>query len=81
MSHNAVRRNAQFVRGRNGISYQNTARWVGVEGDHEPIEIEDDARVFETTPDRALKTEGTNCAFRRAVLCDIGGFDQAFRFI
>ena len=69
-----------FVRGRNGISYQNTARWVGVEGDHEPIEIEDDARVFETTPDRALKTEGTNCAFRRAVLCDIGGFDQAFRF-
>jgi GT2 family glycosyltransferase len=27
-----------------------------------------------------VKTEGTNCAFRRDVLAGLGGFDPAFRY-
>ncbi|QDC07938.1 glycosyltransferase family 2 protein [Oceanicola sp. D3] len=68
-----------FVRGRNGISMQ----WQGVATDETGADIALDVNEQETTVlpiARCVKTHGTNCAFRRAALARIGGFDPAFRF-
>jgi hypothetical protein len=67
-----------FVRGRNGISYQWKACEVDAFGFDHPLP--DHAASYPGTPLRAVKTQGTNCAFRRAALLAIGGFDPAFRF-
>ncbi|HBN32130.1 MAG TPA: glycosyl transferase family 2, partial [Rhodobacteraceae bacterium] len=37
-------------------------------------------RVFPGTEDLGIKTEGTNCAFRRAALIELGGFDPAYHY-
>lgn len=66
-----------YVRGRNGISFQSTGTWVDRQACESP---EPEAGVFETQPGHALKTVGTNCAFRRDALAEIGGFDPVFRF-
>lgn len=64
-----------FVRGRNGISWQWRGRVVNALG--ETIDYVPGSAV----PDGyACKTEGTNMAVRRDVLCDLGGFDPAFHF-
>lgn len=70
-----------FVRGRNGISFQWTARVLDATGQAHPIQV-DESRVTLLTPPagRAVKTEGTNMAVRRDLLADLGGFDPAFRF-
>lgn len=68
-----------FVRGRNGISMQ----WQGVATDQTGADIALDVHETETTFHsiaRCIKTHGTNCAFRRDALAQIGGFDPAFRF-
>jgi hypothetical protein len=67
-----------FVRGRNGISYQWKACEVDAFGFDHPLP--DHAASYPGTPSRAVKTQGTNCAFRRAALLAIGGFDPALRF-
>lgn len=68
-----------FVRGRNGISFQ----WKGLEtdkfGQDYPIEI-DGALTRGIANDRMLKVQGTNCAFRKSALIEIGGFDEGFEF-
>ena len=70
-----------FVRGRNGIGFQWRARSVDRTGVAHPLALPGDAPVLlHPTPDRAIKTEGTNMAVRRTVLADIGGFDPAYRF-
>lgn len=70
-----------FVRGRNGISFQWRARWVDEEGVHHSLEVpENKVSLHRGAPGRAIKTEGTNMAFRRAVLADLGGFDPAYRY-
>jgi len=70
-----------YVRGRNGISYQYKARTLDGQGMPQPVDIDPlQATVLVPPPDRAIKTEGTNMAFRRDVLIRIGGFDPAFRF-
>ena len=70
-----------FVRGRNGISWQSRASTVDRTGWQDGITVNPDhATVLTPTPDHAIKTEGTNMAFRRAQLAAIGGFDPAFRF-
>ena len=67
-----------FVRGRNGISYQWQAYEVDATGlDHA---LPPKAGQYAGTHQRAVKTQGTNCAFRRDALARIGGFDPAFRF-
>lgn len=70
-----------FVRGRNGISFQWTAREVDFSGRATPIEV-DQSRFSlpRPAPDRAIKTEGTNMAVRRDTLARMGGFDEGFRF-
>jgi len=68
-----------FVRGRNGISFQWKAEEIGRDGATSPIEVTE-TTVLKATPSRAIKTQGTNCAFRRNLLCDLGGFDESYRF-
>ena len=70
-----------YVRGRNGVGFQWTCVAFDALGADHPCDLPGDApRVFAPGPDRFVKTVGTNCAFRRAALADIGGFDQAYRF-
>ncbi|MGG7645368.1 glycosyltransferase family 2 protein [Rhodovulum sp. YNF3179] len=70
-----------FVRGRNGLSFQWTARQVDGFGVHAPLDVDPEAATVLRPGDGwAVKTEGTNCAFRRDVLVRLGGFDEAFRF-
>ncbi|MBI1217258.1 MAG: glycosyltransferase [Rhodobacteraceae bacterium] len=70
-----------FVRGRNGLSLQWRAMEVDRLGQDRPLEVATDrATVRAGSADRAVKTQGTNCAFRRATLAAIGGFDEALHF-
>ncbi len=68
-----------FVRGRNGLSLQWQAGEVDNRGQDHPLAVTGPVSLA-GTPRRAVKTQGTNCAFRRAVLMTIGGFDPALRF-
>ncbi len=70
-----------YVIGRNGISFQWKAAEVDANGQTHPIVV-DETRWTIPAPgaDRAIKTEGTNCAFRRDLLTAMGGFDPALRF-
>lgn len=70
-----------FVRGRNGISWQNRAQSVDQTGHCTPIEVDRDRpTVLTPAGGHAIKTEGTNMAVRRTVLAEMGGFDPRFRF-
>lgn len=69
-----------FVRGRNGISLQWGAAWVDGAGRDHPFDLPDAGGVFAPEGGRVIKTQGTNCAFRRDALLAAGGFDPAFRF-
>lgn len=70
-----------FVRGRNGISYQFRAAFVSPTGQDAAINTDGKIAFVPDTPaDHAVKTTGTNCAFRRANVALIGGFDPVFRF-
>lgn len=80
-SERAVAAAGGFVRGRNGISFQWKARSLHNTGEAFPLEVDPiQTTVLTGQPGRAIKTEGTNMAFRRDVLAAIGGFDPAFRF-
>lgn len=70
-----------FVIGRNGISFQWKASSVDYAARTDPLPV-DETRptVLTPPPGRAIKTEGTNMAFRRSVLAGLGGFDPAYRF-
>jgi GT2 family glycosyltransferase len=70
-----------YVRGRNGISFQWRASSVDTAGRRRPLRVEGRKPIVFAPPEcRAVKTEGTNCAFRRDVLAKMGGFDPAFAF-
>lgn len=69
-----------FVRGRNGITFQWTASFVDEKGQTLPLNTVDDNTFAPSPRKHAVKTEGTNCAFRRDILAGLGGFDPAFRF-
>ncbi len=70
-----------YVRGRNGISWQWRGAWVDGCGVRHALPLEGERpTVLHPGPGRAVKTEGTNMAFRREVIAGIGGFDPAFRF-
>lgn len=69
-----------FVRGRNGISYQWRASMVDQFGQDHALDVPNHPSLHKGTPQRAVKTQGTNCAFRTSALRAIGGFDPAFAF-
>ncbi|MDO6481171.1 glycosyltransferase family 2 protein [Shimia thalassica] len=70
-----------FVRGRNGISFQWKARCFAQTGKTTGLILQGTQPVvLHPTPERAIKTEGTNMALRRDVIASMGGFDPAFRY-
>ncbi|TCP27353.1 glycosyltransferase family 2 protein [Rhodovulum adriaticum] len=70
-----------FVRGRNGISFQWRARWTDDCARHFPLDVPDDRpSLHRGDRDRAIRTEGTNMAYRRDTLLGLGGFDPGYRF-
>jgi hypothetical protein len=70
-----------FVIGRNGISFQWKASVADGHGRSVPLDVDPaGVSVLQGAPGRAIRTEGTNCAFRRSTLAALGGFDPAFRF-
>lgn len=68
-----------FIRGRNGISFQWKACLVDALGQDHPLDITS-TTLLGGTSERAVKTIGTNCAFRRDTLLSVGGFDPSYRF-
>ncbi len=70
-----------FVRGRNGVSFQWKARSLDALGEAHNLDVHPEQATILTPPKgRAIKTEGTNMAFRRSVLIELGGFDPAFHY-
>ncbi len=70
-----------YVRGRNGISFQYRAGLVSRTGEEVPLEVAGEApRIVAPPPGHAVKTMGTNCAFRRQDVSLMGGLDPVFRF-
>jgi GT2 family glycosyltransferase len=70
-----------YVLGRNGISLQWGASWIDALGRRHALDVDEtDYSLHEATPGAAVKTEGTNMAFRRLLLGRMGGFDPAYRF-
>ena len=70
-----------FVRGRNGISFQYKSRTLDTQGMAQPLEVNPfHATVLVPPKGRGIKTEGTNMAFRREVLVELGGFDPAYHY-
>lgn len=68
------------VRGRDGIALQWGGSLVDAQARRLPLAAGDGPLRIVQTPGRALKTEGTNMAFRRDALAALGGFDPAFPF-
>lgn len=69
-----------FVRGRSGLAWQWRACEVDAAGRDHPLPDPAGTTLRAGSAQRAVKTQGTNCAFRRDVLLAAGGFDPAFRF-
>lgn len=69
-----------YVRGRSGFAWQWRAMHVDAAGFDHPFEPGPGASLHPGTSALAVKTQGTNCAFRREALLAIGGFDPCFRF-
>lgn len=70
-----------FVRGRNGISFQSQGQTVDELGKATALVVVGiKPVVLRGKVGYAIKTEGTNCAFRRKYLMSIGGFDTAYQF-
>ena len=68
-----------FVRGRNGFSFQWQASEIDQLGRDHPLEVTG-TTLLAARASRAIKTQGTNCAFRAKDLREVGGFDPAYRF-
>ena len=70
-----------FVRGRNGISFQWRAQGLDSKGEAHALDLPAmKTAVLHPPEGRAIKTEGTNMAFRRSALVALGGFDPAFHY-
>ena len=70
-----------YVIGRNGFSYQWQARAAAADATTAPLEVTGDGpHLMHGKPGQAIKTEGTNMAFRREVLATMCGFDPVYRF-
>jgi O-antigen biosynthesis protein len=70
-----------LVRGRNGFDIQRKPAAVGTDGRETPLALDGPGpHLVAGAKGRGIKTEGTNMAFRRAVLAQVGGFDPGYRF-
>lgn len=69
-----------YVFGRSGLAWQWRAMWVDGHGFDHPFTAPTGVSLHPGTATRAIKTQGTNCAFRRDALLAIGGFDEGYAF-
>ena len=70
-----------FTRGRNGISRQWGAIRFDRSGKDRPFDIDESKfQVFDASPEKPIRLIGTNMAFSKSALLEVGGFDEAFRF-
>jgi GT2 family glycosyltransferase len=69
-----------YVLGRSGLAWQWRAMWVDCDGFDHPFDAGSHTSLHQNTPQRTIKTQGTNCAFRRDAVLAIGGFDTAYAF-
>lgn len=70
-----------YVRARNGIAFQVRGQTIDRSATVREIHIDGDSRqVFDPPSEGAISTIGTNCAFRRSVFAEIGGFDPQFDY-
>lgn len=69
-----------FALGRSGLAWQWRAAFIDGNGFDTPFEAPPTPSLHQGTAQRAVKTQGTNCAFRRDALMSIGGFDPGFAF-
>lgn len=68
-----------FTRGPDGLGWQVRAERVTPDGYCEAIDLHE-PRLFAPDARGTISTIGTNCAFRRDALMEIGGFDPAFSY-
>lgn len=68
-----------FTRGPGGLSWQARAERLTGSGQALPLELHDSA-LLAVQDGMPVSTIGTNCAFRRAALVEIGGFDSAYAY-
>jgi hypothetical protein len=54
--------------------------WVDCDGFDHPFDAPATPSLHAGSRHRAIKTQGTNCAFRRDSLLEIGGFDEGYAF-
>ncbi|MGO4908400.1 glycosyltransferase family 2 protein [Pseudorhodobacter sp. W20_MBD10_FR17] len=71
---------AGYVLGRSGLAWQWRAMWVDSDGFDHPFDAGHQTSLHRGTPQRTIKTQGTNCAFRRDAVLALGGFDEAYTF-
>jgi len=69
-----------FVRDRSGFGWQWRALRVDARGFDHAFDPGPGVSLHPGEAGRTVRTQGTNCAFRRDDLLAIGGFDPAFRF-
>lgn len=70
-----------WVRSRNGISWQWQAGAVDRLTRPAPMQVPADrTSLHRAAPGVALEIKGTNCAYRRDLLCRLGGFDPGLRY-
>lgn len=70
-----------YVRGPDGIAFQWRANLVDPAGRSIELDAAGKSAFKPGIPEGfGVKTEGTNCAFRRDVLVSVGGFDPSFSF-
>lgn len=70
-----------WVRSRNGISFQWQAGTVDRLTRPAPMAVPlGEVSLHRAVPGVAVEIKGTNCAYRRKVLCRLGGFDPGLRY-
>ncbi|MDT1063259.1 glycosyltransferase family A protein [Paracoccus sp. CPCC 101403] len=68
-----------FTRGPDGLAWQVRAERITPSGQSYEIEVSE-AQFLGPEEGAPVSTVGTNCAFRRSTLLEIGGFDPAFAY-
>lgn len=69
------------VLGRSGFAVQSGPVWTdhdGIDVSHEKSALQD--MVYAPQADHFVRVQGTNCAFRKSDLLDVGGFDEGLAY-
>lgn len=69
-----------YVRGRNGISFQWRGTQTNSAGRDRELDVPFESGVFQEHDGWFPRVHGTNAAFRKSAVIDLGGFDPVFSF-